>query len=166
MNLISLRISRRTGYLVFTLLVAALIVWGQAETGQITGSVSDPTGAAVAGASVTVRNVDTGATRVTTSNADGVYAVTNLIPGDFEIIATADGFTTYKSRVTITVGSKVGMDVKLEVGKSTTVVEVTEIAAAVKVNTETQTITQTLTTPYCQPESLCSCRDLRQRERG
>jgi outer membrane receptor protein involved in Fe transport len=132
--------------MVFTLLVAALIVWGQAETGQITGSVSDPTGAVVAGASVTVRNVDTGATRVTTSNADGVYAVTNLIPGDFEIIATADGFTTYKSRVTITVGSKVGMDVKLEVGKSTTIVEVTETAAAVKVNTETQTITQTLTT--------------------
>src|SRR5580658_3916326 len=90
---------RRTACLVLTLLIAVLTVWGQAETGQITGSVSDPTGAVVAGASVTVRNVDTGATRTSISNADGVYAVTNLIPGEYEVNVVGAGFSTFKQRV-------------------------------------------------------------------
>jgi outer membrane receptor protein involved in Fe transport len=137
---------RRTACLVFTLLVSALSIWAQAETGQITGTVSDQTGAAVVGASIGVTNVDTGTTRVTLSNADGVYAVTNLIPGEFEVTVTAPGFNAFKNKVNVTVGAKVGLDVKLQIGKSTTVVEVTETAAAVQVNTETQTITQTLST--------------------
>jgi hypothetical protein len=137
---------RRIACLIFTLLLSALTIWAQAETGQITGAVSDPTGAAVADASISVRNVDTGATRVTVSNADGLYAVTNLMPGEFEINVTAPGFSAYKSRVSVAVGAKVGLDVKMEVGKSTTVVEVTETAAAVQVNKETQTITQILST--------------------
>jgi outer membrane receptor protein involved in Fe transport len=137
---------RRTARLVLTFLVVALTVWAQAETGQITGSVTDQSGANVPGAIVTVTNVDTGAKRVTDSNAYGLYAVPNLIPAEYEVEAVAAGFNTFRTRVNITVGAKVGLDVKLEVGPSETVVEVSETAAAVKVNTETQTITQTLNT--------------------
>ncbi len=122
------------------------LMWPQAETGQITGVVSDPSGAVISNAAVTVRNSATGAERDTTSNSDGVYAVTNLLPGDYDITVTSAGFTTFKSKVTITVGAKVGVDVKLGVGEAVTVIEVNEVAAAVKTNTETQTITQTLST--------------------
>src|ERR1700733_1138294 len=107
---------RRTACLVLTLLVSALTIWAQAETGQITGTVNDPTGATVPGASVSVRNVDTNAMRVTLSNADGVYAVTNLMPGEFEVSVTAPGFNAFKQRVSVAVGAKVGLDVKMEVG--------------------------------------------------
>jgi len=132
--------------LVFTLLVAPVTIWAQAETGQITGFVRDQTGATVPGAIVTVTNVDTGAKRVTESNGDGLYAVPNLIPAEYEVETVAAGFSTFRTRVNITIGAKVGLDVKLEVGPSKTVIEVSETAASVKVNTETQTITQTLNT--------------------
>ena len=110
------------------------LIWSQAETGQITGAVTDPSGAVIANAAVTVRNSATGATRETTSNSSGVYAVTNLLPGDYNITVTSSGFTTFKSEVSITVGAKVGVDVKLGVGEAVTVVEVNEVAAAVKTN--------------------------------
>ena len=133
-------------YLLIALLVTAVTIWAQAETGQIAGTVSDQSGAAVAGATVTVRNVDTGATRVTTSNSDGIYGVTNLLPGEYEVSVAAAGFSTYKRKVNVTVGAKVGLDPRLDIGQASTVVEVTETAAAIKVNTETQTITQNLST--------------------
>ena len=62
------------------------------------------------------------------------------MPGEYDITVTSSGFTTYKSKVSITVGAKVGVDVKLGVGEAVTVIEVNEVAAAVKTNTETQTI--------------------------
>ncbi len=144
MNFIQL--GRRTACLSFLLLASVLAIWAQAETGQIVGSIKDQSGANVAGATVTVTNVDTGGKRLTTSNSDGLFAVPNLIPAEYQVEASSGGFSTYKTRVNITVGEKVGLDVKLEVGESKTVVEVSETAAAVKVNTETQTITQTLST--------------------
>ena len=132
--------------LFIALLASALLLWSQAETGQVTGTVTDQSGAAVASAAVTVTNVANGAERVTKANTDGVYAVTNLIPGDYSVKVVAPGFTTYESKVSINVGQKVGQNVKLAVGQAVTVVEVAETAAAIKVNTETQTITQTLST--------------------
>ena len=82
----------------------AVIVWGQAETGQITGVVMDPSGAVIANAEVTIRNADTGTERLTTANNDGVYAVTNLLPGEYLITVTASGFgkrfSTHEFRTT------------------------------------------------------------------
>ncbi len=132
--------------LFIAMLAGTVLLWSQAETGQVTGVVSDQTGAVVSNASVTVTNTATGAQRVTTSNASGIYAVPNLIPGDYSIKVTAQGFSSFETKLTVTVGEKVGQDVKLQVGQSVTVVEVAEVAAAVKTNTETQTINQTLST--------------------
>lgn len=130
----------------FIFFMTALLIWSQAETGQITGSIADQSGAVVPNASVTVTNVATGAERKTVANPDGIYAVPNLQPGDYSIKVTAAGFSTYEAKVTVTVGEKVGQDVKLQVGQAVTVVEVAETPAAIKVNDETQTITQTLST--------------------
>jgi len=123
-----------------------MMIWAQAETAQITGTVLDATGAAIPKAAVTVRNVDTGAIRTTVGSDVGNYTVTNIQPGNYEVSVTAPGFTTSKQMVVLTVGAKVAVDAKLSVGTAATTVEVNEVAAAVKVNTETQTLTQVLDT--------------------
>jgi outer membrane receptor protein involved in Fe transport len=122
----------------------AVSAFGQAETGQIVGNVLDPTGASIPGATITVRSSATGAERAETSDASGTFTFTNLQPGDYDVTVAAAGFTTLKQHTTVTVGAKIGMDLKLEVGKSETVVEVSE--TAVTVNTETQTISQLINT--------------------
>jgi len=132
-------------------LVCMLALWvgtaqlmAQTETGQIAGTVADPSGASVPGATVTVRSVGTGSVRTQPSDSAGVFSITNLQPGIYEVTVTASGFATFKQNVEVVVGSKSGVDVKLEVGKSETVVEVA--ANAVTVNTETQTISQDIST--------------------
>ena len=127
--------------LALLLVVAAL---AQTETGQITGTVYDPTDAVVPNANVTVKNVANGATRTTASTNAGIYVVSNLVPGNYELTVSASGFATQKRQVTVAVGARVGVDTRLEVGNTSTTVEVA--ANAVQVNTESQTIGSTITT--------------------
>jgi outer membrane receptor protein involved in Fe transport len=131
----------RAGFL--ALCVAALL-WSQAETGQITGTVFDPVGSIVPNAAITVTNVATGGERKTTSSGAGAYAVTNLQPGQYSVAVDTPGFSTFKQNVQVTVGSTVGLDVRMQVGQANTVVQVTE--SSVAVNTETQTLSTTVTT--------------------
>jgi len=138
---------RNKTFVVFIgLLLAAMMIWAQAETGQITGTVTDATGAAIPKAAITITNIDTRAARTTTASGEGSYTATNLQPGNYEVSITAPGFTTSKQNVVVTVGGKVAVDAKLAIGTAATTVEVTEVAAAVKVNTETQTLSQVLDT--------------------
>jgi hypothetical protein len=133
--------------LVFSsLFLIAGIIWAQAETGQITGTVLDSTGAAIPKASVTIRNIDSGAIRTTVTSGQGSYTVTNIQPGNYEVSVTAGGFTTSKQNVVVTVGGKISVDAKLSVGSASTTVEVSEVAASIKVNTETQTVSQVIDT--------------------
>ena len=83
------------------LMLTAVLVWGQAETGQITGTVLDQTGAAMPQADVTAKNLANGATRSTVTNSSGTYVIPNLPPGTYEISITASGFSTYKQTVTV-----------------------------------------------------------------
>ncbi|MGO9113051.1 MAG: TonB-dependent receptor domain-containing protein, partial [Thermoguttaceae bacterium] len=82
--------------------------------------------------------------RSTVTNTAGVYVLPNLSPGDWEVTLSASGFSTQKRRVTVDVGSKVTMDAKMEVGQTSTTVEVN--AGAVQVNTESQTVSNTINT--------------------
>lgn len=122
------------------------LLWGQAETGQILGTVTDPTGAAVASASIKVTNLATGAVRDTVSSSSGAYVIGDLLPGDYRLAVTAAGFSTFEKQVTVVVGSRLGVDVPLKIGQTGTVVQVTEELGNVAVNTETQTVQQTLST--------------------
>jgi outer membrane receptor protein involved in Fe transport len=119
-------------------------VRAQTETGAITGTVLDPTGAVVPGAKITVKNVGTNAIRETTTSSSGSYVVPNLQPAEYTITVSAPGFSTALRNVNVAVGSRVGVDIKLEVGETGTTIQVSE--AATTVNTETQTIGAVVTT--------------------
>jgi outer membrane receptor protein involved in Fe transport len=125
------------------LLLAASGLIAQTETAQLSGVVTDPTGAVVPNAKVTVKSVETGVNRVVNTSASGVYAFPDLRPGSYDLTVTSQGFSTTKGRVTLTVGARTNQDFKLEVGQTSTVVEVEENAATV--NTVSQTLGSTVT---------------------
>jgi hypothetical protein len=133
---------------IFELLLAlaclSCLLWSQTETGQIAGTVTDPTGAVVPNAEVRVVSTSTGAERTTVGSGAGDFAVTNLLPGEYDVRVQAAGFSTFEQRVVVTVGEKVGLDVKMQIGKTGTTVQVSE--QAIRVNTETQTL-ETVVTP-------------------
>ncbi len=128
----------------FAVMVLAGSLAAQQETGRITGTVKDPSGAVIPNASINVRNVATNAQRTSTTGDDGSYVVTNLLPGTYEITVEMKGFNTSKKQVVIPVGGAITLDFPLTVGAAATTVVVSE--AAVMVNTETQTLANIITT--------------------
>ncbi|MGH9849485.1 MAG: carboxypeptidase regulatory-like domain-containing protein [Blastocatellia bacterium] len=91
---------------------------GKAQTsGEITGLVTDPSGAAVSGASVTVTNKATGATRRATTNSEGLYAFPSLLPGVYELKVEQAGFKTAQlGNVTLEVQQTARRDIAMEIG--------------------------------------------------
>src|SRR5688500_17195747 len=88
-------ISRLTGVWAVALLLGfASLGMSQLDTGTISGTVADPSGAAVPGAAVTIRNIQTGITRSLESNAAGRYDAAALPVGTYEVRASLAGFQT------------------------------------------------------------------------
>jgi hypothetical protein len=114
----------------FLLLSIALLVMAGAsavaqDTASITGTVNDPSGAAVAGAQVTVASPEAGINRVVKTSAEGDYSVPALPAGQYNVSITAPGFKKYEAKgVVLRVAQKARNDVKLEVGAATTEVTV------------------------------------------
>ncbi len=109
---------------VFVLLSAALLV-GQTFRGTILGSVTDSSGAFVAGATVKVRNVATGLERTTITSADGSYAVPELPIGTYSVTVTQTGFDTFVATgVIVDVASERRVDAALKTGQVSTRIEV------------------------------------------
>src|SRR5438477_516679 len=91
--------------------------FAQSNTATIIGVVTDPAGALVAGASVTVTNVKTGISRVTTSEPSGAYEVQLLPVGEYKISAQIAGFKHgERTGVALEAGQRAKLDFKLEVG--------------------------------------------------
>src|SRR5262245_12799982 len=137
-------------FVILSLLLAAAIVafapisaLAQAETGRLSGTVSDSQGAVISGAKVKIVNVGTSAERNVTSDSQGNYTATNLLPAFYDITVEAPGFAANKTRAQITVGSTVTADFQLVVGGTQQVVEVVA-GAGVQVNTETQTVAEVI----------------------
>ena len=78
----------------FSLLALSLSAFAQIQNGQFTGAVTDPSGASVANAQVTVTNVATNLSVTTTTNQDGIYVAKELPVGTYRITAEAQGFKT------------------------------------------------------------------------
>src|SRR6516225_9289625 len=106
------------------LLALALIVSGRlnaqgSTSASILGTVTDPSGAVVAGASIQVRNVATGQTQQAPTNAEGRYTIADLAIGSYEAQAVASGFqTVIRKGITLTVGSQTVVDFSLVVGQT------------------------------------------------
>lgn len=124
---------------VFLLLSLGLTsAFAQTETGQITVKATDEKGAVIAGATVSVKSVGTGAERTGTTNDDGVATITNLQSGVYEVTVTGGGFAPFKQQAQITTGAKLSIDAELSAtvrGESITVVAG---EGGVEVNTQSQ----------------------------
>src|ERR1700733_5768184 len=93
--------------LVFLFVLSAHITFAQTETGQITGTVFDPSGAIVVNSTVTVKAPATGLNRRTTTTGDVTFSFPNLAPGMYTLSAESTGFATIEQQVELTVGAKV-----------------------------------------------------------
>src|SRR3954467_7277445 len=103
------------------LIVLTFCAAGWAQTGSITGTVKDPSGAAIAGATVIVSSPDKGFNREMQTNSSGDYNQSGLNQGVYDIIVTANGFKKYQARaVKLDVAEKARVDVTLQVGAATT----------------------------------------------
>ncbi|HEV2708432.1 MAG TPA: TonB-dependent receptor [Pyrinomonadaceae bacterium] len=141
MSIASQQRARVARFLVAALFVLATLsgaAFAQTETGQISGRVADPNGAAVPGATVVAKSVESGAERTATSNEEGVYVITNLQPGIYDVTATGTGFAPGTQRAQVTVGGRVTLDVPLGVSAVTGEVTVVAGEGGVEVNTQTQ----------------------------
>src|SRR5258708_24606474 len=75
-------------------LLVSLSAFSQANSGRILGSISDQTGGAIAGATVSVRDVERGTTRTLTTDEAGAYNAPNLVPGSYTVKVDVQGFRT------------------------------------------------------------------------
>ncbi len=129
---------------VFAVLALTFSAFAQVENGQFTGTVLDPTGAAIANAKVSVTNPAIDLNLFTTSNSSGNYTVKEVPPGVYKITVEAAGFkTVIQSPVCqANAGTIAHVDFKMQIGKASEVVEVTGEAAAV--NTEDSKLATTV----------------------
>jgi hypothetical protein len=117
---------KRACLLLVTMLAASVPGWAQFETASVLGTVRDSTGAVVPGATVKLRNVDTGveATKVTDEN--GSYEFFTVHIGNYDVGAELSGFTPARvTGVKVTIGSRQRVDLRVAVGQMTEAVEVT-----------------------------------------
>ena len=119
-------------------------IYGQTSAATIAGTVTDPTGAVVPNAKVTLTNEANGFVRTTTTNGTGYYSAPALEVGQYDIQVEAPGFKTYEQKgITLNVSTMVRTDVKLQLG--TVGQSVTVEANALQVQADTSDVSQTIT---------------------
>jgi len=102
-------------------------------SGDVTGTVTDPSGAAIPGSDVTLTNTSTGTSQKVTTNADGSYRFAFVAPGTYRVVATASGFQNQqRPGVIVTAGQPSTVNVQLTVAGATQTVDVVEGATAVQ----------------------------------
>jgi len=119
-------------------------VFAQTETGRITGTITDQSGAVLPGASVTLKSLSTGATRSAVTDATGGYTVAALLPGPYEVTVSLSGFSTKQTKATLTVGATLTVDARLAVGTQSEVVTVVGSTEGIVVNTSNQEVATTV----------------------
>jgi hypothetical protein len=120
----------------FVLLIAAGMatsLLGQSlVSGDLAGTVTDPSGAVLSNVTVTLKSATTGATRATTTNTNGAYRFALLPPGSYVVSVTAEGFSKADTTVNVNVGQATIGDVKMAVGASTQTIEVSSAGPLVQ----------------------------------
>lgn len=110
-------------------LILAIPMSAQLTGGTLFGTVTDPSGATVPKAQVSVKNVATGVVKSATTNADGLYTAPNLLPGTYQLSVSSPGFSTQVlNGITITVGAQRIANVALKLGQVKQDVQVSDEA--------------------------------------
>lgn len=117
-------------------LLAGGTAWGQETTASITGTISDPSGAAVVGATVTATDVDRGTTFSTKTNSLGYYLITRIPIGNYSLTVESNGFEKYQQGAfTLVLNQVAKIDVQMKVGQMNQVVEVTSAQPVMQTQT-------------------------------
>ena len=119
--------------LVVFMMTAVASLFGQtATTGDISGVVADPTAAVVTGVPITLKNVDTGSSASTTTNAQGSYNFSLLQPGKYSVSANVAGFKKILKTATVTLGTSTTVNLQLSLGSQAESVDVTDEVVGVQ----------------------------------
>jgi hypothetical protein len=105
------------------------LAWGQITSGSLTGVVTDPSGAVVPGAKVVLTDVNKGYDYAATTDAVGRYLITNLPPSNYKLTVHNPGFMAFTQKgITLDVGTRLSVDVHLQLGATAQTVEVAATA--------------------------------------
>ena len=117
--------SRQLVVLIVTFLALCALIVAQSATTSLRGTVTDPKGALLQGASVTLANPETGFTRTTKSGTDGIYQFLEVPPATYSLTVTVAGFATLKrDKLTLQVSQPGTLDIEMQDTGTTELVEV------------------------------------------
>jgi len=134
--------TRRLTYTLGALLFFATGAFAQSTLGTILGTVTDASGAVIVGATVTITNTDEGTSRTLTTDANGNYEAVNSKPGHYTVEVTKTGFKAENLHdLEIVARQTLRVDVALQVGQATQMVQVEANAGVI--TTETETVSST-----------------------
>jgi Carboxypeptidase regulatory-like domain/TonB dependent receptor len=141
--------SKRTSVIFFLFLLCSWLAqvrpsFGQAVSGNIIGTVTDASGAAVAGATVTIRDLDRGTDYQARTNTDGNYTQTNLLAGHYRVTVQSPGFEQFEADATVQIDAATRVDARLAVGKTSS--QVTVRAETPLLKTDRADVSTTLST--------------------
>ena len=134
------------GLVILVGLAAPTSLAGQAtvSTGGVTGTITDPQGAVVPGAKVNISSKETGFSVVLITGASGLFNLGSVAPGTYNVRVEATNFKTTQTSAVVQVGQVLTLNLQLELGAASSVIEVT--AGTAQVNTEQATVSGVLTT--------------------
>jgi hypothetical protein len=114
-------------------LFATVTVYGQVAGATVSGTVTDTSGGVIPQAQVAIKNLATGVTRTISVDAAGFYSAPNLLPGTYEVKASARGFSTeVQTGITLTVGAQQVLNLTMQVGQITQEIKVSTEAPDVQ----------------------------------
>src|ERR1022692_2507423 len=123
--------AQRVALFLGCLLLTATFVWAQFDTAEVLGTVTDPSGSTMAGASVTLTNLDTGIQAKTTTDANGSYDFLNVKVGRYRVTVEHAGFSKADANdIQVSVGARQRVDLSMKVGAVSETVEVKGAASA------------------------------------
>ena len=147
---------RLTSVILTFLLLASVPAFGQGTRGSLNGLVKDPNGAAISGASVTLKQAGTNQEFKATTNSQGIFDFPQLTPGRYSVTVEATGFKkTELTEINILVAQPATVAIDLEIGAVTEQVTVTGTAQEV-INTSSPTLSKTITSKQVQDLPLLS----------
>src|ERR1700730_9543583 len=125
----------RVPAMVVLLVFTVAPVFAQVSGALLSGTVTDPSGAAVSRAQVLIRNVSTGIERTAVSDSNGLYSAPNLIPGVYNLTIKAPGFSTEQRQgIVLNVGATKVVDCAMKVGQLTEQVTIDERAPTIELS--------------------------------